>query len=139
MLRVTLKTLLSRLNFVAIIYRSWETCKYITSAAILVFWLPVSSGTVTDSSIEKFDPENIRVAVGILFQASLEADEIHLGGGSFAPLQHKRQKITFNIWGLIKNVHFVRNNNTLILILIDKKYWACGHLTSPRLSDQQNA
>jgi len=28
---------------------------------------------VTDSTIEKFDPENMGVAVGILFLASLEA------------------------------------------------------------------
>ena len=43
------------------------------SAAILEFWLPVPSGSVTDSTIEKFDPENIGVAVLILFLASLEA------------------------------------------------------------------
>ena len=53
------------------------------SAAILDFWLPVSPGSVTDSAIEKFDPENMRLAVGILFLASLET-EIHLGG-SFTP------------------------------------------------------
>jgi len=48
------------------------------SAAILDFWLPVSSGSVTDSTIEKFNPESIKVAAEILFLASLEA-EIPLG------------------------------------------------------------
>ena len=61
------------------------------SAAILDLWLPVSSGSVTDSTIEKIDPENMGVAVGIMFVASLEA-EIHLED-SFTPppLQNKRQ------------------------------------------------
>jgi len=59
-------------------YISWDTCNYIISAVILDFWLPVSSGSVTGSTIEKFDPENIGVAVGILFLASLEA-KIPLG------------------------------------------------------------
>jgi len=54
-------------------YISWYTCNYIISAAILDFWHPVSSVSVTDSTIEKFDPENMGVAVGILFLASLEA------------------------------------------------------------------
>jgi len=57
------------------------------SAAILDFWLPVSFGSVTDNTVEMFDPENIRVAVGILFLVSLEA-EIPLG--VILPLQHKR-------------------------------------------------
>ena len=51
----------------------WDTCNYIISDAILDFWLPVSSGSFADSTTEKFDPENIGVAVGILFLASLEA------------------------------------------------------------------
>jgi len=55
-------------------YISWDTCNYFISAAILDFWLPVSSGSVTDSTIEKFDPENMGVAIGILFLASLEAE-----------------------------------------------------------------
>jgi len=79
-------------------YISWNTCNYIISADILDFWLLISSGSVTDSNIEKFDPENMGVAVGILFLASLDA-EIPLWV-SFTPLQHKRHKITFNIWGL---------------------------------------
>ena len=61
------------------------------SAATLDFWLPVLSGSDTDSTIEKFDPKTMGVAIEILFLASLEA-EIHLGGGSFTrPLQYKRQ------------------------------------------------
>ena len=72
-------------------YMSWDTWNYIFSAAILDFWLPVSSGSVTDSAIEKFDLENLGVAVGILFLAGLEA-EIHMGGCFTPPhLQHKRQ------------------------------------------------
>jgi len=55
-------------------YISWYTCNYKISATILDLWLPVSSGSVTDSTIEKFDPENMGVAVGILFLASLEAE-----------------------------------------------------------------
>jgi len=64
-------------------YISWYTRNYKIPAAILDFWLPVSFGSVTDSTIEKFDPESMRIAVGILFLASLEA-EIPLGG-SFTP------------------------------------------------------
>jgi len=59
-------------------YISWYTCNYIISAAILDFWLPVSSGSITDSTIEKCDPKNMEVAVGILFLAILDA-EIPLG------------------------------------------------------------
>jgi len=55
-------------------YISWYTFNYIISAAILDVWLLVSSESVTDSTIEKFDPEKIGVAVGILFSASLEAE-----------------------------------------------------------------
>jgi len=51
-------------------YISWDTCNYIISAAILEFWLLVSSGGVIDSFVEKFDPEFMGVAVGILFLAS---------------------------------------------------------------------
>jgi len=60
------------------------------SAAILDFWLPVSYGCVTDSTIERFDAENMGVAVGILFLASLEADRDTPGGSFTPPLQHKR-------------------------------------------------
>jgi len=55
-------------------YISWYTYNYIISAAILDFWLPVSSGSFTDSTIGKFDPENTGVAVGILFLPSIEAE-----------------------------------------------------------------
>ena len=48
-------------------YISGDTCNYIITVAILGFWLPVSSGSVIDSTIEKFDPENMGIAVGILF------------------------------------------------------------------------
>ena len=68
---LTLKTWLSRWHFVAIMYIMWNTSSYIISAAILDFWLPVSSSSPTDSTIEKFDPENMGIAVGILFLASL--------------------------------------------------------------------
>ena len=64
-------------------YISWDTCNFIISAAILDFRLPVSSGSVTDSTIEKFDSENMEVAVGILFPVSLEGEI--LPGGSFPP------------------------------------------------------
>ena len=36
-----------------------DAYNYIISAAILDFWLPVLSGSVTDSTIDKFDPENM--------------------------------------------------------------------------------
>jgi len=70
---------------------SWDTCNYIISAAILDFWLPVSYGIVADSTIEKFDPENIGVAVGISFLASLEA-EITLGVVLLHPSTQTSQK-----------------------------------------------
>jgi len=57
---------------------SWDTCNYIISAAILDFWLPVSSGSFTDRTIEMFDRKHMGVAVGIVFLASQEA-EIPLG------------------------------------------------------------
>jgi len=60
-------------------YINWYTCNYIISAAILDFWLPISSGSVTDSTIEMFDPEKMGVSVGILFLANVEAAVIPLG------------------------------------------------------------
>ena len=62
---------------------------YMFSAAIFDFWLPVPSGSVTDSTIEKFDPKNMGVAVAILFLASLEARDKPVGIFT-PPLQHKR-------------------------------------------------
>ena len=47
-------------------------------AAMLDLWLPVSSHSVGHNSIEKFDPENGGVAVGISFLSHLEV-EICLG------------------------------------------------------------
>jgi len=40
---------------------------YIISAAILDFWHPVSSGSVTDSAIEKFYPESMGIDTRIMF------------------------------------------------------------------------
>ena len=40
-------------------YVSLDTCNYIDAAAILDHWLPVSSDSVTDCIIEKFDTENL--------------------------------------------------------------------------------
>jgi len=79
-----------RWNCVAIMYYSCDTCNYIISAAIMDFWLPVSSGSVTYGTIEMFDPENMEVAVGILFTAILEAEIPP--GVVLLPLQHKRHK-----------------------------------------------
>ena len=59
-------------------------CNYIISAAILAFWLSVSSSWFIDSTIEKFDTETMGVAVWTVFLASLES-EIHLGAGIFTP------------------------------------------------------
>ena len=42
-------------------YVSWDTCNYIDAAAILDLWLPVSSDSVTDCTIEKFDTENLEM------------------------------------------------------------------------------
>ena len=46
---------------------SWDKWSYIVSAAILDFWLSVASGNVTDSTIEKFDPQNMGLAIRISF------------------------------------------------------------------------
>jgi len=70
-------------------YIRWDTCNYIISAAIMDFWLSVSSGSVTDSTIQTFDPENMGVIIGILFLPNLDA-EIPLGGSFTHLLQHKR-------------------------------------------------
>jgi len=42
----------------------------LTGAAILDFSLPISSDTVPDCTVGIFDPENIGLAVGILFSKS---------------------------------------------------------------------
>jgi len=54
--------------------------------AIFDFWLAVSYGSFTDSTIEKFDFENMGVAIGILLLASLEAEILLL----VLPLPFKR-------------------------------------------------
>jgi len=56
-------------------YICWYTRNYEIAAAILHLWLPVSTGSVANSTIETFDFENMEVAVGILFVASLEAEK----------------------------------------------------------------
>jgi len=63
---------------IVLLSRILAEIRVITLAVILDCWLPVSSESVINSSIEKFDRENMGVAVGILFLASLEA-EIPLG------------------------------------------------------------
>jgi len=47
------------LKLCCIMYISWDTSNYIISAAILNLWSPVSSGSVTDSTIDRFYPENV--------------------------------------------------------------------------------
>jgi len=71
------------------VYISWDSVITLFSAAILDFWLPVSFGSDTDSTIVNFDPQNMEVAVGICFLASLEAE---IPQGIVLPplLQHKR-------------------------------------------------
>ena len=56
-------------NFVAIVYRSWDTFNFVSSAAMLDFWLQVSSGNLPDVTIEKFTPENIGIDTGILLRS----------------------------------------------------------------------
>jgi len=47
--------------------------------AILDFWLTVTLHSIPNSTVRFLDPENMRVAVGILFISWLGAD-IHRGG-----------------------------------------------------------
>jgi len=89
----------------------YYTCNYNISAAILDFRLPVSSGSVTDSIIENFEPENMVVAVGILFLASLEA-EIPLG--IVPPFQHKRHQNNLQHMSVKHNNNNNNNNNNII-------------------------
>jgi len=71
----------SRWNFVAIVYSNWAAFNSVFSAAILDFWLPVSSDSVSEGAIEKFTPENIGVDTGIVFLSRRIAEL--LGGGNF--------------------------------------------------------
>jgi len=69
-----------------------------TSNSIIIFYCvymaSVLSGSVTDKTIEKFNPKKMWVAVGILFLASLEAEiplagsriKIDKNGNSFTPI-----------------------------------------------------
>ena len=69
-------------------------------AAILDFRLPVPCDTVPDSTVEKFDPQNMEVAVEIWFLSGLQA-EIHLGGTfTPSPLGLYGCKITLGTRGL---------------------------------------
>jgi len=57
------------------------------SAAILDFWLPVSSDSVSDGAIEKFIPENIGVDTGIVFLSRRLAELLWSGNFTqFGPL-----------------------------------------------------
>jgi len=71
------------------VFYGGDTFNYIISAAILDFLLPVSFGSVTDSTIEKLDPENMYSRWNCVYSYSLEA-EIPLGVVYPLPLQHKR-------------------------------------------------
>jgi len=49
------------------VYRNWATFNFVFADAILDFWLPVSSDSISDGAIEKFTPENIGIDTGIMF------------------------------------------------------------------------
>ena len=55
---------------------SWDTVTSSLAVAIFDFRLPVSSFSVIDSTIEMYDPENMGLAVEIVFLSGLEA-EVH--------------------------------------------------------------
>ena len=56
---------------------------------------------IADTTIKKFDPENMGVVAGILFLSALEL-EIPLGGRIYIPQLHNVCKNTVAIAGLIK-------------------------------------
>jgi len=58
---------------------------FVFSAAILDFWLPVSSDSVSDGPIEKFTPKNIGVDTRIVFLSRRIAELLRGGkvGGNF--------------------------------------------------------
>ena len=62
------------------LYKLNYVYNYIISAAILYFWLPVTSGSVSDSTIEKFDPQNMGNYVFIMLDSWVTR------GCDFAPL-----------------------------------------------------
>jgi len=55
------------------------------SAAILDFWLPVSSDSISDGAIEKFTLKNIGVDTGIMFLSRRIAELLVGGNFSFSP------------------------------------------------------
>jgi len=77
-------------NFVAIVYRNWDTFNFVFSAAILDFWLPVSSDSVSDGAIETFSPDNIGVDTRIVFLSRWIAEL--LGGVNFTTPRSPRYK-----------------------------------------------
>jgi len=58
-------------------YINRQACNNIISAAILDFWHQVSSDSVTDSTIDKFDPENMGIDTRMMF-LSRQIDELLL-------------------------------------------------------------
>jgi len=77
------KTCYNRWNCVSNIYISWKVGNYIISAAILDFWLKVSSDSATDNTIERFDPEKMGIDTRIMF---LSRQLAKLLGGATPPL-----------------------------------------------------
>jgi len=55
-------------------YINWDKFNNTISAAILNVWLSVLSGSVTDSTFNKFDLVNMGVAVGVVLLASPEGE-----------------------------------------------------------------
>ena len=62
------------LNLQAILLTSGVKTTSGLAAAILNFWLPVSSSSVCNNLIEKLDPKNAGVVVGILSLSRLRAE-----------------------------------------------------------------
>jgi len=64
----------SRWNFVAIMSTSRDIRMSRLEAAILDFWLPVTSDIIPNSTVGYLAPKNIRVAVGILLLSCLQVE-----------------------------------------------------------------
>ena len=62
------------LNLQAILLTSGVKTTSGLAAAILNFWLPVSSSSVYNNLIEKLDPKNVGVVVGISSLSRLRAE-----------------------------------------------------------------
>jgi len=101
---MALKTCYNRWNWVANMYNSWEACNYNISAAILDFWLLVSSGSFNDSTIEKFDPKNMRIDTSVMF-LSRQIAEL-LGRATLRPLRSSRYIFRSALGGLTTVVHY---------------------------------